>query len=102
MPWWCESCAVGLSQNAETDAAKAFLSVAAEKEDVPFGITSDDAVFSEYKITGEAVVLFKKVIVLLMRCFLRSFSANFCISFHLEISSIFPCHLATPLLYLAW
>jgi protein disulfide-isomerase A1 len=51
---------VGFFKDQTTEAAKAFLAVAAGYDDVPFGITSDAAVFSEFKIDGEAVVLFKK------------------------------------------
>jgi protein disulfide-isomerase A1 len=51
---------VGFFKDQGSDAAKAFLAVAAQYDDVPFGITGADDVFSEYKIDGEAVVLFKK------------------------------------------
>lgn len=51
---------VGFFKDQSSDAAKAFLEVAAETDDNVFLITSTDAVFSEYKITGDAVVLFKK------------------------------------------
>ncbi len=44
-----------------TDAAKIFLDVAAEKEDLAFGITSDADVFKAYNIEGESIVLFKKI-----------------------------------------
>jgi protein disulfide-isomerase A1 len=51
---------IGFFKDETTDAAKAFLAVAQQYDDVPFGITGADDVFSEYKITGEGVVLFKK------------------------------------------
>ena len=37
------------------------MEVAANTDDVPFAITSNDDVFAEYKVEGEKVVLFKKV-----------------------------------------
>ena len=48
-------------QDLETDGAKAFLETASGMDDVPFAITSNDDVFTENKVDGEAVVLFKKV-----------------------------------------
>nr|ALS04494.1 protein disulfide isomerase [Acartia pacifica] len=51
---------VGFFKDAESDAAKAFLSAAAEMDDYPFGITSEDAVFGEYSVEGDKVVLLKK------------------------------------------
>ncbi|CAB3363638.1 Hypothetical predicted protein [Cloeon dipterum] len=51
---------VGFFKDQTTDGAKAFLSAASAIDDHPFGITSDDSVFSEYGVEGEKVVLFKK------------------------------------------
>jgi protein disulfide-isomerase A1 len=51
---------VGFFKDQTSDAAKAFLEVAAETDDSVFVITSTDAVFSEYKVTKDSVVLFKK------------------------------------------
>lgn len=51
---------VGFFKDQSSDAAKAFLEIAAETDDNVFLITSTDAVFSEYKVTQDAVVLFKK------------------------------------------
>lgn len=48
-------------QDQSTDAAKAFLATAGSIDDHPFAITADDAVFAEYSVDGEKVVLFKKV-----------------------------------------
>jgi hypothetical protein len=48
-------------QDQTSDAAKVFLSVASMVDDYPFAITSDDAVFGEYKVEDGKVVLFKKV-----------------------------------------
>jgi protein disulfide-isomerase A1 len=52
---------VTLFQDTSSSAAKNFLTAANAIDDYPFGITSTDAVFSEYNIDGETVVLFKKV-----------------------------------------
>jgi len=51
---------IGFFKDVESDAAKAFLSVAGSMDDHPFGIASDDAVFAEYTVEGESVALFKK------------------------------------------
>jgi len=48
-------------QDQTTDAAMAFLEVAADNDDTVFIITSTDAVFTEYKVAKDSVVLFKKV-----------------------------------------
>lgn len=52
-----------IMQDAESAAAKAFLDVAAETDDLPFAITSNSDVFAEFKVTGDSVVLFKKVCI---------------------------------------
>lgn len=52
---------VGFFKDTESDAAKAFTAAALATDDVPFGVTSNSEVFAEYKISGDAVVLFKKV-----------------------------------------
>ena len=51
-------------QDATADSAKAYLEVAADTDDVPFYITSNDDVFAEYKAEGDKIVLFKKVFCL--------------------------------------
>jgi len=51
---------VGFFKDQESEAAKDFLSVALETDDLAFAITSQSDVFAEYKISGDAVVLFKK------------------------------------------
>lgn len=48
-------------QDVESDGAKAFLKAAEAVDDIPFGITSEDAVFSKYEMSKDGVVLFKKV-----------------------------------------
>jgi protein disulfide-isomerase A1 len=50
---------VGFFKDQSTAGAVAFMEVAGEMDDLVFGITSEDAVFSEYKVSGDAVVLFK-------------------------------------------
>lgn len=51
---------LGFFKDQTTDAAKAYLEVAAETDDSVFLITSSDALFTEYKITKDTVVLLKK------------------------------------------
>lgn len=52
---------IGFFNDQSSDLAKAFLEVAASVDDIPFGITSDDAVLKEYEAASDSVVLFKKV-----------------------------------------
>jgi hypothetical protein len=61
------------TQDKKSAAAAAFLEVAGDIDDTVFGITGEDSVFSEYKISGDAVVLFKNVSIsglVRQRCFL--------------------------------
>jgi len=51
---------VGFFMDVDSEAAKAFISVADDKDDVPFGITSSKEVFDEYKVEKDGIVLFKK------------------------------------------
>lgn len=51
---------VGLFEDLDSDAAKAYLGVAALSDDYQFAITTEKAVFSEFGVTGNTVVLFKK------------------------------------------
>jgi protein disulfide-isomerase A1 len=51
---------MGFFKDSTSDLAKAFLEIAADTDEMPFGITSDDAVFQEYKMDKDGVVLFKK------------------------------------------
>jgi len=51
---------VGFFKDAESAGAKAFLAVAAEMDDYPFGIASDDAVLAEYSAEDGQVILLKK------------------------------------------
>lgn len=52
--------ALGFFSDQASDAAKAFLTVAAGVDDIPFGITSEQAVFDEYEVKGDGIVVFKK------------------------------------------
>ena len=52
---------VGFFANVESDEGKAFLAAASEIDDIPFAISSESAIATEYKVEGNAVVLFKKV-----------------------------------------
>jgi protein disulfide-isomerase A1 len=49
----------GFFKDQSSAAAKAYLEVAAEMDEAVFAITSTDAVFSEYKVSQDSVVLFK-------------------------------------------
>lgn len=49
-------------QDVESDDAKTFIKAAEAIDDIPFGITSDDAVFAKFEVTKDGVVLFKKVV----------------------------------------
>ncbi|KAK7873010.1 hypothetical protein R5R35_000310 [Gryllus longicercus] len=51
---------IGFFKDTASDGAKAFLSAASAIDDQPFGITSDDAVFSEYGASCGQIILFKK------------------------------------------
>uniref|UniRef100_A0AAZ3QDH3 protein disulfide-isomerase n=1 Tax=Oncorhynchus tshawytscha TaxID=74940 RepID=A0AAZ3QDH3_ONCTS len=48
------------SGDVESEGAKAFLNAAEAIDDVPFGITSNDAVYSKFEVSKDGVVLFKK------------------------------------------
>jgi protein disulfide-isomerase A1 len=50
----------GFFKDQTTDASKAFLEIAAEIEDMTFGITSTDVVFTEFLVQQDTVVGFKK------------------------------------------
>ncbi|XP_060774580.1 protein disulfide-isomerase [Neoarius graeffei] len=55
-----EVAVIGFFKDVESDGAKAFLKAAEAIDDIPFGITSEDAVFSKFEVTKDGVVLFKK------------------------------------------
>lgn len=73
-------------QDAESDGAKAYAKAAESIDDIPFGITSDDAVYSKFEVSNDGVVLFKKVSFDYYACF--EF-LNFSIIVHLDTSSAF-------------
>merc|ERR1711976_1084458 len=50
---------VGCFKDETTDAAKAYLSAASNLDDLPFGITGDEAVCAEYDVSGEGVFVAK-------------------------------------------
>lgn len=50
---------VGYFADKESAKAKVFLEVAAENDEIPFGITSEEAVANSLEITKEGVTLFK-------------------------------------------
>merc|ERR1711862_631878 len=50
---------IGFFKDETTDAAKGYLAAAGMMDDFEFGITGDDAVFAEYGVEGEAVLLLK-------------------------------------------
>jgi protein disulfide-isomerase A1 len=50
---------IGFFKDQTSKAAIAFAEVAGDMDDLVFGVTSDAAVFTEYKVTDDAVVLFK-------------------------------------------
>lgn len=52
---------VGFFKDQTTDAAKAFLGVAAGIDDIPFGITAEDSVSTQYEAQPDSIILFKKV-----------------------------------------
>merc|ERR1712062_366413 len=50
---------LGCFKDETTDGAKAFLGAASSMDDLPFGITGDEAVCSEHGVSGEGVVVLK-------------------------------------------
>lgn len=55
-----EVCVVGLFKNKESEAAKIFMQVAGELDDMVFGISDSDDLFNEYKVTKDTIVLLKQ------------------------------------------
>lgn len=51
---------MGFFKDQEGAGATAYKKVAADIDDVPFGITSDDSVFKEHKVEKDGIVLLKK------------------------------------------
>lgn len=52
---------IGFFKDQTSDKAKAFLAVANQVDDYPFGITSEDAVYAEYGAECGSIILLKKV-----------------------------------------
>eukprot|EP00088_Acartia_fossae_P054933 TRINITY_DN6354_c1_g2_i1.p1 TRINITY_DN6354_c1_g2~~TRINITY_DN6354_c1_g2_i1.p1 ORF type:complete len:476 (-),score=188.87 TRINITY_DN6354_c1_g2_i1:185-1612(-) len=50
---------VGCFKDETTDGAKAYLAAASNLDDLPFGITGDEAVCAEYDVSGEGVFVAK-------------------------------------------
>merc|ERR1711912_17814 len=50
---------VGCFKDESTDAAKAYLAAASNLDDLPFGITGDEAACAEYDVSGEGVFVAK-------------------------------------------
>lgn len=48
-------------QDVNSADAKAFEKAAEATDDIPFAITSEDAVYSKFEVSKDSVVLFKKV-----------------------------------------
>lgn len=48
------------SQDQTSEEAQAFLSAAANNDDTPFGITSEEALFKAYEVEKDSVVMFKQ------------------------------------------
>ncbi|XP_015211983.2 protein disulfide-isomerase [Lepisosteus oculatus] len=51
---------IGFFKDAESDDAKTFLKAAEAVDDIPFGITSSDALYAKFEVSKDSVVLFKK------------------------------------------
>jgi len=51
---------IGFFKDQNSEAAKTFIEVAKTIDDVPFGITSSEDVFSDNKVDKDSIVLFKK------------------------------------------
>ncbi|ROT83966.1 protein disulfide-isomerase isoform X2 [Penaeus vannamei] len=50
---------IGFFKDQQSDAAKQFLAAASATDDHPFGITSEEALFTEYGLSADGIVLFK-------------------------------------------
>nr|XP_038021213.1 protein disulfide-isomerase [Anas platyrhynchos] len=55
-----EVAVIGFFKDLTSEAAKEFLLAAESVDDIPFGISSSDDVFSKYQLSKDGVVLFKK------------------------------------------
>ncbi len=64
-------------QDVESEDAKAFIKTAEAVDDIPFGITSDDAAFSKFEVAKDGIVLFKKVHILYFVTLLTKFQRTY-------------------------
>lgn len=55
-----EVAVIGFFKDAESAGAKAFEKAAEAIDDIPFAVTSDDAVYAKFEVSKDSVVLFKK------------------------------------------
>ncbi|KAI7807712.1 protein disulfide-isomerase [Triplophysa rosa] len=55
-----EVAVIGFFKDVDSDSAKAFIKAAEAVDEIRFGITSDDAVYTKFEIAQDGVVLFKK------------------------------------------
>ncbi|KAK2919466.1 hypothetical protein Q8A73_003837 [Channa argus] len=55
-----EVAVIGFFKDADSEGAKAYAKAAEAIDDIPFGITSDEAVYSKFEVSKDSVVLFKK------------------------------------------
>ncbi|MBN3314263.1 PDIA1 isomerase, partial [Atractosteus spatula] len=53
---------IGFFKDSESDDAKTFLKAAEAVDDIPFGITSSDALYAKFEVSKDSVVLFKKAL----------------------------------------
>jgi len=55
-----EVAVIGFFKDVESAGAKAYEKAAEATDDIPFAMTSDDAVYSKFEVSKDGVVLFKK------------------------------------------
>ncbi|XP_029008651.1 protein disulfide-isomerase [Betta splendens] len=55
-----EVAVIGFFKDAESEGAKAYAKAAEAIDDIPFGIASEDSIYSKFEISKDGVVLFKK------------------------------------------
>ncbi|XP_030061020.1 protein disulfide-isomerase [Microcaecilia unicolor] len=55
-----EVAVIGFFKDVDSDLAKVFLEAADAIDDIPFGISSHDDLFSKYQLDKDAIILFKK------------------------------------------
>ncbi len=78
-------------QDLEEGIVKVFYETAADIADLPFGVTEHDEVFSKYEISGDTVLLIRKVRIsahILLKCTKKTISCRL-FTAHYELSH--PC-----------